>query len=312
MRNKIFVVVNPKAGGGAGRLLWPRVAAELKKRIEGFDFEESTEMGHARHIAQEAAAAGYRLIIAYGGDGTIHEVVNGIWDSCAAPKKRPILGMISVGTGGDLIKTLGIPKNLTEQVRIAAGPKTRKIDLGLVEYSTRRGKREKRVFINIVSAGLGGEVVRRLSRSRAIFGKKLAYLTATIESYIAWRPKKMTILTEHSSSEDVPWPQKPLVAAIANGRFFGGGMPIAPRANLSDGFLDLVTIGPIHPIKVPLAISFLYSQQISRLSDVHTDRVRNVSLTSEELVNLEIDGEPIGALPATFEILPAAVEVKVP
>lgn len=315
MKQRVFVIGNPQAGGGAARLFWPRVSEELKNKLGAFDFEESTSIGHAQFIAQDAANAGYNLIVAYGGDGTIHEVVNGIW-SAARAEKKPTLGIVCVGTGADLIKTLKIPKNLSEQVKIVAKDKTRRIDLGQVEYTNRDGKKEKRVFINITSAGLGAEVLRRVGRSRTLFGRKLAYLTSTLESYLRWKPRRIVIQTDHKKNEDLSFPEKPLIVVVANGRFFGGGMPIAPTAEPSDGYFDLVVVGPISAWKVPVAIPLLYFKQFHRLENVVHDRVRSVTLTTEkpddETVDLDIDGEPVGSLPATFQILPGALEIKAP
>lgn len=300
-KNRAFVVVNPVSGGGRGRRDWPKVQAELKKRIGTFEFEETTAIGHARTIATDAAQAGFSPVIACGGDGTIHEVVNGIWDAAV----RPALGIISVGTGGDLIKTLQIPRKLTDQVRIVAGKRKRTIDLGRIEYTNREEKKERRVFVNIADAGLGAEVVRQLHRSRALFGRRLAYISSTLQSYLAWEPKRIRIVTDHPDEMT----GKTLAVVVANGRYFGGGMPIAPRADPADGYFDLVVVGELNPVKVLLAIPLLYAGQLHRLDGVRSDRVRKVTLASEEPVRLDIDGEPIGSLPATFEILPGALEV---
>lgn len=312
LKGKIFVVVNPAAGGGLGRYHWRRISEELRKRAGAFEYEETTSISHGRVLAFDAARAGNTVIIAYGGDGTIHEVVNGIQDSGASPK--PALGILCVGTGGDLIKTLGIPKKMPDQLRILLANKRRLIDLGRVEYTNIEGKREERTFINIVDAGVGAEVVRSLRRSRNFFGRKIAYLTSTLGSYLKWDPREIQITTDHPDRLEnrAGWPRRFLSVVIANGRYFGGGMPIAPTADLSDGFFDLVTVGEMGPIKALLAVPLLYSRQMVRLPNVHTDRAKRISLISERRVDLDIDGEPIGSLPATFEILPAALEVIAP
>jgi YegS/Rv2252/BmrU family lipid kinase len=305
-KEKVFVVVNPEAGGGTGHRLWPQVSEDLRKKIGPFDFEESTAIGHAQYLAADAANAGYSLVAAFGGDGTVHEVANGIME--AEPEKRPTLGILCVGTGGDFIKTLGIPKNLADQIRILAGTRTRRIDLGRARYLNASGETESRFFINIASAGISAEVVRRTPRFRSLLGKRPAYLAATLDSYLHWSPKKVTIATEHGTMAN--WPEKPMTVVVANGRYFGGGMPIAPRADPSDGYFDLVVVGKIPAYKVPLVLTLLYSKQLHRLENVHHDRVRRVHLASEGRVDLDIDGEPIGSLPASFEILPSALEVK--
>ncbi len=311
LKQKTLVIVNPKAGGGLASRLWPRASRELRKKIGPFDFEETTAIGHARILAADAADAGYRLVVSYGGDGTIHEVINGLHD--AKDSSKTALGIISVGTGSDLIKSLRIPAELSDQIKIVAGEKVQKIDLGRVSYLNHEGRQERRVFINITDAGLGAEVLRRLQRSRTFFGRRLAYLSATLVSYFAWGAKKIRITTDHPHDAAHPnrFPEKILAVVVANGQYFGGGMPIAPSSSLTDGYLDVVVVGDMDPFLTTLAIPMLYSKQLVRLPNVVTDRVRSLILTSEERVDLDIDGEPIGSLPATFEILPAALKVKV-
>ncbi len=307
-KRKIFVVVNPEAGGGSGRRHWPRISRELKERLGNFDAEETTAIGHARMIAEDATEAGYDLVIACGGDGTIHEVVNGLFDAKKSPP--PTLGIICLGTGADLIKTLGIPKDISAQIKIIAGGKGKKIDLGRVTYRNAEERKESRLFVNIADAGLGADVVRLVEKSRQFLGRRLAYLGATLRSYAAWRPTRIEIVTDHSI--EIEWPSRPIAVVVANGRYFGGGMPIAPRSDPCDGYFDLIAIGEMSPLMVPLAAPLLYAKQLDRLPSVRTDRVRSVQLTSDDPVGLDIDGEPIGSLPATFEMLPKALEVCLP
>lgn len=307
LKNSILVILNPMAGGGATRRRWKTLSEELRKKIGPFDSQESTSMGHGRVLARDAANAGYDLIIACGGDGTIHEVANGIFD--ATIPSKPTLGILCIGTGADLIKTLGIPKNLTQQIEILMGNQTRMIDLGEVEYANEKGKKEKRIFINIADAGVGADVVRRVSHSRALFGRKLAYLTATLRSYAAWHSKPIKITTENGPMVHL-CPKNPIAIVVANGRYFGGGMPIAPTADLADGFFDLVVIGDLNPITAAFTIPLLYTKQLKRLNQVYYDRVRSVMLESKEPVQLDMDGEPIGSLPAKFTILPKSLKIK--
>ncbi len=310
IQDKILVIVNPTSGGGAGRRQWPRIQKLLEDNLDAFDVEETSGPGDARTIAERAARDGYSLLIACGGDGTVHEVTNGIVDSGRTASVSPTLGIVCVGTGEDFIKTLGIPKDLKEQARIAVRGKDRVIDLGRVDFTNEEGKRTTRHVINIVSAGLGAEVTRRVHRSRALFGKKLAYLSSTLESYWAWTPSPVTIQTDGLSK--TPLPEKPLLVVVANGRYFGGGMPIAPNADPSDGAFDLIVVGPVNPLKIPLVLALLYSKRFYDLDEVYYDRVRSVKLIPKGKIGLDIDGEPIGSLPASFEVVPKALTVKVP
>ncbi|MBI3540620.1 MAG: diacylglycerol kinase family lipid kinase [Deltaproteobacteria bacterium] len=307
---KPFVILNTKAAGGVAGRLWPWISEELEKEIGPFDFEETQKVGHGRTLAKEAVEEGSNLIIACGGDGTIHEVANGIYE--ARTTEKPTLGILCLGTGGDLIKTLGISKNIPDQIKVIASQKTKRIDLGLCEYLNEQGKKEKRVFINVADVGLGADVCRRVAHSRSFFGRKLAYLAASLRAFASWRPKKIEIVTEHLAPGF--WPETPLIIAIANGRYFGGGMPIAPSANLSDGYFDLMVVGPLKAAMAPVFIPLLYSKQILRLPQARFDRVNSILIkASEEAeVGLELDGEPVGFLPASFNNIPQAIEVLVP
>ena len=313
---RTFIIINPNAGGGTARRHWPEVEAALQKSLGTFDSEETLGQGHARILAMDAAKEGYSFIIACGGDGTIHEVVNGIHDAKALSKTT--LGLLSVGTGRDFIKTLGIPKDLKSQMEILSGQKNRTIDLGLVTYTGEKNKKERRVFVNIANAGIGHEVDRRVNQSSKPLGRKPAYFIAALQSYLAWKPKKIKVVPVGSDHHVAQWrslnkkDKKCYSVIVANGRFFGGGMPIAPQADPSDGLLDLVVVTDVNPLIGFLGLGLVYSKYFGLLPNVFRDRVRKVTFQSEEKVSLDIDGEDIGSLPATFEILPEALRVKCP
>ncbi len=305
-KNKIFVVVNPEAGGGVARRLWPEVSHALQKAGLDFDSEETEAPGHGKTLAADAAQAGYGTVVACGGDGTIHEVVNGI------EKAGTTLGIISMGTGGDLIRTLGFPKGWQAQVEVLARRKTRRIDLGTIECTIRhagRKAREKRVFINETDIGIGVDVVQRIRKTVHVFGKKLAYVAATLQSFALWHPVPVTIRADDDQSIRC----LPVSVVVANGRYYGGGIPVAPRADPFDGLLDLVVMRKMNPLLTAVASPFLYAGKHLRLPNVTHDRVREVHLeSSSEDVGVDIDGEPVGFLPATIGIRPKALAVIVP
>ncbi len=320
MKRKVFVVVNPYAGGNTGRTQWPHVAAELQKRLGDFSFEMSTSIGHAECLAAEARANGYDLVVAYGGDGTVSEVVNGLFEKKDSARldtshldaaSRPTLGIIGVGTGMDFIKTLGIPADIDQQIHILATRKARKIDVGRISFQSMGGPKT-RLFVNIASAGLSAEVIKRVGRFRTLLGKKLAYLGATLDSRRAWKPRPITVKMSQKAETKKPlvFPEKPLAVVVANGRYFGGGMPIAARADLADGCLDLIVIPDFAFYKIPYSLMKLYQKLFHRVSGVVTERVSSVILKAENAsVGVEIDGEALGTLPAEMDILPQALNV---
>lgn len=300
-----FVVLNPEAGGGRGRRDWIKIKARLREKIGPFSFEETQSAGHARSLASMAAKSGYSPVIACGGDGTLHEVVNGLKE--VSPP--PLLGILSMGTGGDFARTLALPRRLADQMEVLGRQKTRRLDLGSVTFMNLQGKRESRFFINAADAGLGAEVVRRRDRFRRLFGRRLSYLTSTLCSYTAWRPRKIFITADE---REINTQSEISCVVVANGRYFGGGMQVAPRASPNDGALDLVVSGRLNPIMLLWALPLLYLKHLDRHPSISFDRARKITLRSEEPVCLEIDGEFAGSLPAAFEIVPQALSVIVP
>lgn len=294
---RTLVIVNPAAGGGRAEKIWPRLESRLREAIGPFE----TLKTHRRSDATEfAKSTGYERVVACGGDGTIHEVANGLIQQ----KRPPTLGILSLGTGSDLIKSLKIPSNLVLQVEILRRGRSRPMDVGEIEFSG-DGKREKRCFLNIVDAGMGAEVLRRLGVSRSLFGRRLAYFLATLEAYRGRRP----VATSVTVDQKKVWEEPTLLAVVANGKSFGGGMQIAPHAEVSDGELEIVLVRDLTPPWLPLAIPLLYLKQVRRLPQVRLFKGRQVSLESEGPSFLDIDGELVGSLPVKIRILPAGLMV---
>ncbi|MBI2981784.1 MAG: diacylglycerol kinase family lipid kinase, partial [Deltaproteobacteria bacterium] len=283
--------------------LWPRLEKILERRLGPLDVQWTKKSGDAREIA--ASSKNSPLMIACGGDGTIHEVANGVLNR--SDSSSTTLGILSLGTGSDLIKSLGIPSNPQKQIEILCGNKETRIDVGEMEYEV-PGGREGRFFFNIADAGIGADVLRGLGPSRSLFGRRLAYLLSTIRSYRHRKPAEMTIKADGKTV----WSEKALLVAVANGKSFGGGMQIAPQARLSDGLLDLVILRDLPPWWLPIALPALYLKKIASLPQVKIQRAQTVSISSREEVFLDIDGERIGSLPVTFQIHPAKLRVRIP
>ncbi len=308
MSKKNFVIVNPQAGGGRAGRLWPALSKVLKKDLGSFDSAETSTPGGGITLARKAAEKGFEAVIAFGGDGTIHEVVNGLHQ--AKGSRKPVLGILSGGTGGDLAKTLGLPHPLKEQIRVLAKGRTRWIDAGRITYRNPRGRNETRLFINAADAGLGGDVAGRIQKAKGLFGRRLAYLGATLQSYRHWKPERIRI----EANPPLEWqpPDRPLAVVVSNGCSFGGGMVIAPHADLSDGWLDLIIVAPLPVLQIPRMLTQLYLGRIEHVPGVQTARIWSLDLKSIEPVPIDVDGESLGTLPISFTVVPKAVEVLVP
>jgi YegS/Rv2252/BmrU family lipid kinase len=311
-----LVIVNPASAGGATGRAWPQLASDLRAHFGAFNCVFTARAGDATAIAARESAAGRSLIIACGGDGTISEAANGILQSGAGAE----LGILPSGTGGDFRRTLDVPKRGADAAAALAGGRSVQVDVGRVEFLDRAGARAERYFLNVASCGMGGEVIRRVeenssgwlaSASRRVAGGQAAYALASLQSAVSFvRPTLRIRLDEQ--------PEFRLAVVnlcIANARYFGGGMKIAPEAKLNDGLLDVVVVGDVNTLRILTNVYRLYLGTHLGLREVQHARARRIQVSadnSSEQVLIEIDGELAGTLPATFEILPRALRLRVP
>lgn len=308
-----LIIVNPASAGGATGEAWPGVASDVRRHFGAFEVAFTQRGGEASEIAEREARAGRSFVIACGGDGTVNEVADGILRS-EAPAE---LGVLPSGTGGDFRRTLGVPTRGPDAARVLREGKTKLLDAGRVTFVGNDGVEQTRHFVNVASFGMGGDVIRRV-KDRAglppgaarILGGKLSFAAAALQSALAF--EKPTVRVKVDGGRE----SRLTVAnfCVANARYFGGGMKIAPTALIDDGLFDVVAVGDVSALKV-LANSYrLYLGTHLGMQEVRHARARRVraeSVSGEE-VKLEIDGELAGRLPAGFELLPKALRVRCP
>ena len=311
-----LVIVNPASAGGATGRAWPHLASDLRAHFGAFNCAFTKQAGDASVIAAREAVAGRSLIIACGGDGTISEVANGILQSGADAE----LGVLPSGTGGDFRRTLAIPKRAADAAAALARGRTARVDVGRVDFTDRTGARALRYFLNVASCGMGGAVIRRVeensegwlaSASRRLAGGQAAYALASLQAAASFdRPLLRIRLDER--------PEFRLAVVnlcIANARYFGGGMKIAPQAKLDDGLLDVVAVGDLDTLRILTNVHRLYLGTHLGMREVQHAPARRIEVAAGEPgeeVLIEIDGELSGMLPATFEIMPRALRVRCP
>jgi YegS/Rv2252/BmrU family lipid kinase len=311
-----LVIVNPKSAGGSTRLRWARMASDLAKHFGAFEVSFTLRAGHAVEMAKDAAQNGRVLIVACGGDGTINEVANGILQSGQDVE----LGILPSGTGGDFRRSLNVsntPSEAAKQLRVGI---TKTIDVGKVTFFNHAGEQSSRYFLNVSSFGLSAAINGRVKAENA---PQLAWLPGD-----AFRGKaKFALSTLHEVFDSefstvkvsIDGADEKLLNTInfcvANARFFGGGMKIAPDAQIDDGFFDVVNIGNIRRGKILLNAFKLYDGTHLNLSEVKHKRARRVEVRAankDEKIYIETDGELPGRLPAIYEIMPQALKVRVP
>ncbi len=309
---KTLVILNPSSAGGVTGRRWPEIEAALTRTLGRFEHAPTSRPGDATTFTRDALRAGYEMIVAVGGDGTVNEIVNGFYDGevPTLSDRLPVLGVIPSGSGGDYRRTFGIPDRLSEAVDRLGGRATRTVDLGRVRCS-RPGEAAHgvlRYFANIASFGVSAEVSRRANMSSKPLGGRLTYFFASISATLAYDRRPVTLLTNGDAVKQVSLN----VGGCCIGQYFGGGMRFAPKAEPGDGQFDVVTIGGRSAISM-MSMTSIYSGKHIDKKGVSSWRAKQVDGTCEGPLpcTIEADGEVIGEFPARFELIPGAMRVKV-
>lgn len=317
MQTLPLVIVNPASAGGATGREWPSLAHALATHFGAFNCAFTTRAGEGSAIAEREARGGRPFIVACGGDGTISEVANGI---LKAGVKSAELGILPSGTGGDFRRTLRIPSRASDAARLLRTGKTRTIDAGRVTYINHSNETESRFFLGVSSCGLSGRVIERVKQERGVWmpglrsrylGGKLSFAAATLRATLSYENTLLRIQLDDR-------PERRLRVAnfcVANARYFGGGMKIAPDAKINDGRFDCVVIGDLSAPEILSNGYKLYAGMHLSLEQVYHAHARRVTIHAAvggDRVALEVDGELPGHLPASFEILPDALRVRCP
>lgn len=302
MTGRTVVVLNPKSKNGATGRRWRAIEPRARAALGPIDVEATRGPRDAERIAGEAARAGVRRIVVAGGDGTTGEVVTGLLEAGAGSVCE--IALLPLGTGGDLARGLGVPRDVGEALaRIAAG-KTRRVDAGRAEYTARDGERRRVAFLNVASLGMSGLVTRLVNEAPKTFGGRVSFLAGTLRALAQWRSQPVTLRLDGAVVHDGPLH----LATAANGAYFGGGMHVAPNAAIDDGLLDVVIIGDVSKAELLRRLPLLYRGAHVGLPNVRSLRGRRLEADAAPGgVWTEIDGEPLGTLPAAYEILPGAV-----
>jgi len=297
------LIVNPVAGAGRTAKKWPEIRARLESLDLRFDYDLTEAPGHARELAKSAASQGYELVVSVGGDGTINEVVNGLYDAGNLAEVR--LGIISTGTGSDYIRTIGIPRAYHEACHCLKSPRKLAVDVGVVEYLS-NGQMVRRLFANFAGLGFDAEIVKTTTQKFKALRGTISYLAGLFSALISYRNKGATIALDGEEIEG-----KICTILVSNGRYGGGGMLTAPAADLSDGLLDVIIIGDVSKPDLLCSLPRIYKGTHLTHPKVTWKKARVIEIKSAEKVSLQADGELLGELPARFYLLPAVLNIAV-
>ena len=302
---EVAVVANPRAANGrAGRK-----ATTLAKLLTASGIRASLRLtagpNDATRLARDAIAERVDVLLAVGGDGTLNEVVNGFFPVHSTSPPKTALAIAPVGTGTDFAKTVSQTANPQEVLDRIRRNRRQAIDVGRVEFPDLEGRASSRYFLNIAEFGSGGAVVEKVNRTTKVLGGRMSFLLAILSvmpkyrnTHVSWR------LDDGMAGEGVA-----NNFIVANGRYFGGGLLPAPKAELDDGLFDVVIIGDMDWKAIRSHLKDLRRGTHLALKEVSFHRARVVETVSREHAYLDLDGELVGRNPTRFEIVPRVIDL---
>jgi YegS/Rv2252/BmrU family lipid kinase len=304
MSVRTLVVVNPRSRSGATRRQFASLETRLRDCLGGFEVEWTRAPRDAERIAREGVRAGIERIVVAGGDGTTSEVISGLLSAGLGDYAE--VAPLPLGTGGDMLRTLEVPRQLDRALEGIAGGSSRKVDAGRVRYSDRFGHPRTVHFLNVTSFGVSGLITELVNRATKAFGGRVSFLLGTLRGISRYQPEAVRIRVDGELVHDGPL----VLGTAANGRFFGGGMHIAPRAEPADGLFDVVVVPGFPKARLLRELPRIYRGTHIEVPEVSLHRGQRIEAeAAPDSVWVEIDGEPLGTLPASIEVLPGAISV---
>lgn len=306
LKDTWFVVVNPHAGSGKGKNDWPSIESLLKSAGLNFAFAFTEFKHHAVQITVDAIKLGYRRILAVGGDGTLNEVVNGIFIQKEVPSSEFVVGVVAVGTGNDWLRMYDFPPDYKSQIDILVNGSLFMQDIGLAEYYETEVKKS-RYFVNSAGGGFDAEVVVSTNRLKDMGRKgKVLYILSLIKTLIHYRSTRVNISVDNFQLDEVVFS---LSSGI--GRYTGSGMKQVPFALTDDGLFDVTIIRKLSKLNVLASVPRLYNGKILDHSRTICVRGSDVKIVSNPPMSLEADGETLGHSPFHFSIIPLSIGIMV-
>ncbi|PIW10744.1 MAG: hypothetical protein COZ65_01505 [Caldiserica bacterium CG_4_8_14_3_um_filter_35_18] len=316
---KISLIVNPAAAGGAAQKEYKKIKETLEEEKIVVTTLFSEYAGHSIAIAKKVFLEGFSKVISFGGDGTHNEVLNGIFQgakekfkkvieelSDTEKSKLPSLGLVSIGSGNDLRKTLKIPKDIKEALKIAIYGKERLIDAGYFEFKNFEGKDDSRYFLNVLSGGFSGTVTMKANQAKKTIFKNVIYLNALLKTLLFSGIPDGFLLNEDGRIDG-----KFFEFDVSNGKYFGGGMMVSPNSEIDDGNLDVSLFRDYTGIEVLFKIKKLYNGTIIKEKKLYHRKTKEVYIECTPKTLVEVDGEVVGYTPIKAKVIKNAINVIV-
>lgn len=303
MNSKWFVIVNPTSGNGISKRLWPKIKKELLNQNFDFEVAFTQHKEHSKELVKNALSANFTKIISVGGDGSLHNIVNGIFKSTTDYKSIK-LGVIPIGTGNDWVRSYKIPINYRKAIAIIKKEHTYYQDIGKITLLT---KNKEFFFNNIAGIGFDGHVVYKVHKYKYL--GFLAYLTGALVSLVGFKRKNLHIEFNQTNISE-----KSLMLLIGIGNYCGGGMQLTENVKTNDGLFDISYIKNVSLFTVLKYINKLFKGTITELPIIETYKTTGVKVTIKptEEMYLQADGELIETDSFTAAILPRALQFIIP
>ncbi len=308
MYKNIHVIINATAGA----YLISRKLGKVKEYLKQFggklQFNLTKYSRHAKELAKTAVAAHADLIISIGGDGTFNEIINGMMECNQPPEALPVIGIISAGTGADLCRSLNIPMEYEQAIEIIMKGRTMKMDLGMVVFKNQE-KCWHRYFANVFDVGLGGNVVRIANHIPKSLGGFMTFLLSSLAGIMTCKPLELEIYIDGRFFDQ----GKITIIGATNGKYFGGGMKIAPMASINDGFLEILYVKDTNLFKfIKNVLMPVYEARHLLYRNLYHCKARYLEIKSRRVFLTDIDGEEEKAQEVKVSIKQSAIRVVVP
>ncbi|MBM3469762.1 MAG: diacylglycerol kinase family lipid kinase [Armatimonadetes bacterium] len=291
MRMRAHAIVNPVAGRNRGAQAWARAKPVLESA--GWEVTESFSLRQG-YAVELAATSDAEVILAVGGDGTAHEVANGL----LRRSRRPVMGVLPVGTGNDFARALGLPRDPAAAAGMLLTARPKLIDVGVVN---------DRCFLTVAGAGFDGEVAGQVNAWPKVLGGTAMYVLGILKMLVTYRPVEVGIVIDGVADRE-----RLFLIAVGNTAWNAGGMWMVPPARPDDGILHVVIAGPLSRIETLGVLPRVYSGRHLLHPKIRQAQGREIIVTSSTPLRVQADGETIGTLPATFRVHPGALEVLIP
>lgn len=306
MNNKFIVILNPNAGNRQCGRLKKQIINLLNNRKVNYIYNETKFPVHGTLISQKYASNNFRKFIVVGGDGTLNEVVNGIFLDTSVDTKNIYIGMIPIGNGNDWAKSLKIPSDLEEAIDIIIREYSIKQDVGRIDFLTDEYIKMK-YFMNIAGIGFDAEVADKANMDKEL-GKngKFTYLKNLLKSFLTYKSVDTKISIQHKEFD-----VNLFSIAVGKGKYNGGGMMQLPNAIIDDGYLDVTIMNNITKLDVIRNLKKIYVGKHISDPKIKTFKTKYISIYPQKRLKIEFDGEVYGNTPVTITLIPKSINVYV-